>query len=63
MEQSDIDIPLNFLKGGSYTLNAYEDDPERGDKIVKKNSNVGKSNHIRLSIRPVGGFVAEITKM
>jgi len=62
-DKKDIDIPLSFLKGGFYTLNAYEDDPERGDKIVKKTSNVGKSDHIRLSIRPAGGYVAEITKM
>ena len=61
--KKDIDIPLSFLKGGSYTLNAYEDDPERGDKIVKKTSHVGKSDHIRLSIRRAGGYAAVITKI
>ena len=58
-----IDIPLSFLTGGSYTLNAYEDDPERGDGIIKKVSKVSKSDHIKLSVRPAGGFVAKLTKL
>jgi alpha-glucosidase len=62
-EQTSIDIPLDFLKGGSHTLNAYEDDPARGDGIVKKVTSVSKTDHIKLSIRPAGGFVAEITEM
>ncbi len=61
-EKKDIDIPLSFLNGKSYTLNAYEDDPAREDGIVKKVSTVGKSDHIRITIRPSGGFVAKLTK-
>jgi alpha-glucosidase len=60
-EKKNIDIPLNFLTRGSYTLNAYEDDPDRSDGIIKKVNTVSKSDHIRLSIRPSGGFVAKLT--
>jgi alpha-glucosidase len=62
-EKKNIDIPLSFLTGGSYTLNAYEDDPDRGDGIIKKVNTVSKSDHIRLSIRPSGGFVAKLTAL
>jgi alpha-glucosidase len=61
-EKKDIDIPLSFLKVGTYTMNAYEDDANRGDGIVKKVSKVSKSDHIMLSIRTAGGFVAQITQ-
>lgn len=62
-EKKNIDIPLSFLTGESYTLNAYEDDPDRGDGIIKKVSKVSKSDHIKLSIRAAGGFVAKLTKL
>ncbi len=62
-DKKDIDVPLSFLSGGSYTLNAYEDDADRGDGIVKKISTVRKSDHIKLSLRPAGGFVAKLTQL
>ena len=62
-EKKNLDIPLSFLTGGSYTLNAYEDDPDRGDGIIKKVSKVSKSDHIKLSVRTAGGFVAKLTKL
>lgn len=62
-EKKNIDIPLGFLTGGSYTLNAFEDDPGRDDGIIKKVNTVSKSDHLRLSIRPAGGFVAKLTKL
>ncbi len=61
-EKKTIDISLSFLTGGKYTLNAYEDDPDRGDAIIKKVSTVSKSDHIKLSIRGAGGFVAKLSK-
>jgi alpha-glucosidase len=62
-EKKNIDIPLGFLTEKSYTLNAYEDDPDRGDGIIKKVSTVSKSDHIRLTIRSAGGFVAKLSKL
>ena len=62
-ENRSIDISLSFLTGGSYTLNAYEDVPDRDDGIIKKVSKVSKSDHIKLSVRAAGGFVAKLTKL
>ena len=61
-ETKSIDLQLSFLTGGSYNLDAYEDDPDRADGIVKKASTVTKTDHIKLLIRPAGGFVAKLTK-
>jgi alpha-glucosidase len=61
-EQKNIDIPLSFLKEKSYILKSCEDAPDKGDNLIKKVSTVAKSDHIRITIRPAGGYVAELTK-
>jgi alpha-glucosidase len=61
-KSKNIDIPLSFLPAGTYTLIAYEDDPDRDDGIIQHVSTVSQSDSIKLTIRPKGGFVAELTK-
>jgi alpha-glucosidase len=62
-ESKNIDIPLSFLPAGNYTLTAYEDDPDRDDGLVQHVSTVSQSDKIKLTIRPKGGFAAELTKI
>jgi len=62
-ERKYIDIPLSFLPAGSYTMNAYEDDPDRDDGIIQNVSTVNQSDSIKITIRPKGGFAAELTKI
>ena len=62
-ESQDLNIPLDFLRSGSFTISAYEDDPNRDDGIVQKVNTVSQSDHIKIKIRPKGGFVAELTKI
>jgi alpha-glucosidase len=62
-ESKSIDISLNFLPEGSYTMKAYEDNPDRDDGIIRKENTIDKSNKLQLTIRPAGGFVAEFTKL
>ncbi len=62
-ESKSIDISLDFLPEGSYTMKAYEDDPNRDDGIIQKENTIDKSNKVQLTIRPAGGFVAELAKL
>lgn len=62
-EKRNIDISLSFLQKGIYTMNTYEDVADRDDTISKKVNKVNKSDHIRISIRPAGGFVAKLTEI
>jgi alpha-glucosidase len=62
-DKKNIDIPLIFLPGGSYTMNTYEDEPDRDDAIIQKVIKVDRSDHLRISIRPAGGYVAKLTKI
>jgi alpha-glucosidase len=62
-EKKNIDIPLSFLGSEDYSINTIEDDPDRDDATIQKVNKVDKSDRIRISIRPAGGFVAKLTKI
>ena len=62
-ENTEIDISLDFLDGGSYQMTTLEDKENKDDAFTRNEKKVNKSDHIKLKIRPKGGFVAQLIKL
>jgi len=61
-ESTDIDISLGFLDGGSYQMITLEDKENIDDSYSRNTKEINNSGHITLTIRPKGGFVAQLIK-
>jgi alpha-glucosidase len=61
-ETSTLDIPLALIGEGSFSMKSLEDQPDRDDAVTANMRRLGKSDHLRLTIRPGGGFVGRIVK-
>ena len=61
-DKKDLEISLNFLDRGSFIINTLEDQQDRNDSVIINKKNVNNKDHLKLSVRPAGGFVAMIRK-
>jgi alpha-glucosidase len=57
-----INIPLNFLKSGSYNSTIIKDDPISSSSINIENGNYNSSNVINLNMEAGGGFIARFNQ-
>ena len=59
---TEIDLPLDFLQKGTYSIKSIEDQPGRNDAAIVATRDISNRDKIKITIRPAGGFVAQINK-
>jgi len=55
-----LEIPLEFLGGGTYSMEAFSDATDRPDGYVRANRQVTADDSLSLDVKPSGGFVARL---
>jgi len=63
-ESRDVELPLDFLGEGKYTLTLYRDTEESSEDLnrqICEESSVQASETLRVHLAPCGGFAAKIT--
>lgn len=59
-EKTDLDISMNFLNRGSFIINTLEDQTGKDNAVLLNKKNISNRDHLKLTIRPGGGFVGRI---
>ena len=60
-EATTLDLPLDFLGRGKYQMIQLGDAPNRDDAWQREEKTVKRSDRVRLSLRPGGGSVCQLS--
>ena len=61
-DETILDIPLSFLEKDSFRMSTLEDRSDKDDAVITGTKEITGKDHLKLKIRPGGGFVAQIEK-